>query len=300
MRIQSVFVRRFLLFSPSLIVLVLLTGCASTSATRQLGASISLKGQSVCTTAIDTYGLIEETAQTDKNQQDFAKIVTEPPQMPGLPNSKSGDFKKQLSPRIKAFRALRKSYEAFQRISESTFGSDVQAASQSLLDSTTALQGLPDISDQLRSVISGIAGRIAGQIQAGKIRKHNEVMRELAIAYRELWTEDAPIWSDYFQRVYGDYADRISSIPKEAFDEDAVDELVDDPFQSGFKIRLYKLRVRSDAQSQTLKVEEQVKDVSNALDLLVALHTELVKQKPSLQDVEETLGWINTFLKDKE
>lgn len=279
-----------------LLLAILLSGCAA-KATRSMGAAVALRGQAVADAALKAYESLEQQQAVDKRQQDFIRVVTNPNPNPStLPDAPAADFKLQLAPRMRAYRALRDAYSAFHQIADTAFGSETKKATAALTASLSNLKAIGDLPASVSSALAGLSDLVMQAVQAGEIRKHNRLLLQVTERYRLLWDADLPIWRDYVRRVYRDYADSIGSLPADKFDARAVGDLVKDPLAASLKIQLYKLQLRETALVKGDELDTRLRDVGRALQLLENAHAELAKAQPSIVDATELVDSIRGLL----
>jgi hypothetical protein len=280
----------------ALALAILVSGCAAKS-TRSMGAAIALRGQAVADAALKAYEALEQQQAIDKRQQDFIRVITNPNPNPStLPDAPAPDFKLQLVPRMRAYRALRDTYTAFHQISDTAFGAEAKKATAALTDSLSNLKAIGDLPPSVSGALAGLSEVVVQAVQAGEIRKHNQLLWQLSERYRLLWDADLPIWRDYVRRVYNDYADPIAGVPGERFDPKAIGDAVKEPVAAAFKVQLYKLQLRDAARAKTEELEARLRDVGRALQLLEDAHAELAKERPSLVDATELIDTIRGVL----
>jgi hypothetical protein len=271
-------------------------GCAA-RATRSLGAAAALKGQAVADAALRSYELIEQQQVVDKQQQDLVKILTAPNlTLPTLPDSPAPDFGLQLAPRVAAYRALRDSYKLFQQLADPVYSEQAARATDALTTSINNLNGIGDLPAGVAGAAKKLTGLAVGAVQAGKIRDHNRILLSMAETYRELWEADLPVWRDYFGRIHKDFADPVSNLSVDRFDQRAVDSVVKEPFIPAIRLQIYKLQMRDASRKRAAELEDQLLSVGRAFRLLESAHVELTKEKPSVTDVIELLDNIRAVI----
>jgi hypothetical protein len=280
----------------AVIALALSSGCAPRT-TRTLGAAAAVKGQAVADAALRSYEVIEQQQAVDKHQQDLVKILTAPnPSVPALPDSPAPDFAVQLEPRVAAYRALREAYVLFQRLADPGYSEQASRAAEALTTSINSLNGIRDLPGGASTTAKKLTELAVGAVQAGKIREHNRILLSICEAYRELWEAELPVWRDYYDRIYKDFADPISNLSLDRFDAKAVDGVVKEPFAPPLRVQIYKLQMRDGARQRAAEIEAQLVSVGRAFRLLESVHAELAKQKPSIPDVTELLDQVRAAL----
>jgi hypothetical protein len=278
------------------LAVVLLSGCAAKT-TRTLGAAVALRGQAVADAALKAYEALEQQQAIDKRQQDFIRVLTNPNPNPStLPDAPAPNFTLQLAPRIRAYLALRDAYTAFHRIADTAFGTDTGMATAALTASLSNLKAIGDLPQSVSGALAGLSDLVVQAVQAGQIRKHNRLLLEISQRYRLLWEADVPVWLDYVRRIYKDYADPIGTVPADRFDQRAVGELVKEPVAPALKMQLYKLQLRDTARLKGEELEDRLREVGRALQLLESAHAELAKSRPSIVDATELVDSIRTLL----
>lgn len=280
----------------ALVLAIFACGCAAKSA-RSMGAAVALRGQAVADAALEAYESLEQQQAIDKRQQDFIRVMTNPNPNPStLPDAPAPDFKLQLAPRMRAYRALRDAYTVFHQISDTSFGAETRKATAALTESLSNLKAIGDLPPSVSGALAGLSDLVVQSVQAGEIRKHNRLLLQVTERYRLLWDADLPTWRDYVRRVYKDYADPIGSVPGDRFDPKAVGDLVKDPVAAPLKVQLYKLQLRDAARVKADELETRLRDVGRALQLLENAHAELAKDRPSLVDATELVDAIRGLL----
>ena len=278
------------------LAVVLLSGCAAKT-TRTMGAAVALRGQAVADAALKTYEALEEQQAIDKRQQDYISVLTNPNPNPStLPDASAPNFSLQLAPRMRAFRALRDAYTAFHRIADTSFGTDTATATAALTTSLSNLKAIGDLPQSVSSALAGLSDLVVQAVQAGQIRKHNRLLLEITQRYRVLWEADVPVWVDYVRRIYKDFAVPIGTVPVDRFDQRAVSELVKEPVAPALKMQLYKMQLRDAARLKGEELEDRLREVGRALQLLESAHAELAKARPSIVDATELVDSIRALL----
>ncbi|MEW6161847.1 MAG: hypothetical protein AB1606_00775 [Nitrospirota bacterium] len=279
-------------------LVILINGCASQSSVRNLGVAVVLQGQALTDAALESYSILYQQKSIDKSQQDFIKIVTSPKPAFTLPDTQPKDFSLQLNPRVKAYQELRKVYEAFHRISDLSFADQTKNATESLHKSIRSLKDIPDLPSPVSNIFPKLSALMIETIQAAEIRKHNAILLEFCKAYRELWEQDIPLWKDYLERVYKDYADGLISLNPTSFDEKQLSEIVKEPFSKEIKVGLYKLQKRGISEAKRQEIEAKLDSITRAFGFLAAAHSELAKEEPSLTDLMYIVDSIQSILKE--
>jgi hypothetical protein len=275
---------------------LLLTGCLRTAAVRTLGSAVAMKGKDVSSSALSVYDELAKQADIDRAQQDYIKVVTSPdPERGRLPDTQSRPFARQLEPRIAAYRALLDAYSKYQTLSGKDFGKQTETAAGSLLTGMKSLSGVPDLPSAVTTLLPKVAGMIMEAQRAKDIRKYNRALVELSTAYQSLWDRDLPIWKQYLERIYGDYADGFKSVDVTRFDRAALAGAVKDPFTVEIKMGLYKLQMRNDAFRQRDALIGRLDQVSESFRQLESGQAELMKAKPNVADALAELDQINSI-----
>lgn len=274
---------------------IVASGCAAKT-TRNLGAAVALRGQSVADAAVGSYDALEQQQALDKRQQDFIKILTSPNPTAANPDTKAQDFSQQFQARARAYRALRAAYAAFHQLSDRAFGTETASATTALAQSITSLKGISDLPKGVVPLISGLSNLAVQGVQAGEIQKHNRILLGISQAFRTLWEDELPLWQAYLSRIYNDFADPIGSVPTDRFDPKGVSELVKEPFTPVLRIQLYKLQLRDDARRRRDELDARLRDVGRALRLLESAHAELAMTTPSIADVTELVDTIRALI----
>lgn len=256
-----------------------------------------MKGKDVSSNALNAYDDLSKQADIDKTQQDFVKVVTSPnPGGSRLPDTPARPFSKQLKPRIAAYRALLDAYSKYQSLTDKDFGKQTSDAAGALVTSVKSLQGVPDLPSAVQTLLPAVVGLITSAQQSRDIRKYNHALTELSRTYESLWDEELPLWKEYLNRIYEDYADGFRSLDADRFDPKQLSEVVKEPFTEKFKIGLYKIQMRNEAFSRRDALIAKLDAVSQSFRQLNSAQTELVKAKPNVADALAELGQINSTI----
>lgn len=293
--------RRPFIFHVAILVALSAAGCATTPRTVPLGGTVARAGIEVSEAAIDEYERLDELAEIAVERNLVGTVVALPPASKIVPKPGEPDrFGEALDQRRDAFQALGEAYESFNRLSDTAFAADTEAAAVKLADAAAALAGAAEAplpGEQALGRLPGLAGFAVGKIQAGQIKEQNEALSKLASSARELWNHDLPVFERYIDTVYDGLPAIIADLPASAFDMAAVGSAVADPYPPEVKLRLYKLRQYRDAASAKSQEKQRLADVSRALAALESAHVELQKDQPSPSDVIGDVRRIGELVK---
>lgn len=279
------------------LMLLLIHGCFTPKNVRTLGSAVAIKGKDVSSTALSAYSELAKQPDIDKAQQDFVKVVTSPnPTSANLPNTESKPFTKQLQPRIAAYKALLNTYSTFQILTDKDYGAQATTASSSLLSSFNALKSVPDLPDSVTTALPSLTGIITEAQRAKDIRKHNRALTQLSKAYGLLWQDDLPVWQDYLNRIYQDYAQGLSTLDAQRFNETSLAAFLKEPFSKDINVGLYKIQRRNAAYAERDAILDKLRRVNQAFTQLESAHAELAKAQPNLIDALAALDSIDGIL----
>lgn len=206
------------------------------------------------------------------------------------------DFTKQLGPRVAAFRQLRTAYLEFGKLSGKDYGADTSAAVNSLTSAINSLTSIPDLNEQTRGFAAEVAKQIVGRIQAGEIQKQNKQLLRVTEAFSKAWSADQPAWEDYTKRVRDSYANTLTSMTIDDFDEKRLADSLDSPFNKASNVLLYKVRLTSGTSSVIDQAEAGLGVTAASLENAKAAHEELTKPQPVLAQVQFFLDSTLTLL----
>lgn len=281
--------QRLFIFQVAILAVLSAAGCATTPRTVPLGGTVARAGIEVSEAAIDEYKRLDELAEIAVERNLVGTVVALPPASKIVPKPGEPDrFGEALDQRRDAFQALGEAYESFNRLSDTAFASDTEAAAVKLTGAAAALAGAAEAplpGEQALGRLPGLAGFAVEKIQAGRIKEQNEALSKLASSARELWDHDLPVFERYIDTVYDGLPAIVADLPASAFDMAAVSSAVADPYPPEVKLRLYKLRQYRDAASAKIQEKQRLADVSRALAALESAHVELQKDQPSPSDV---------------
>jgi hypothetical protein len=265
----------------------------------ELSGKAASKGVAVSQQGINVYNLLTEQSGIDKLQQDKVKILTHPnPAAMALPDTKVQDFGGQIEARIKAYKSLLETYQAFTLISDSRFGDKTKEALSALQESYNSIEKLPDLPASVADKLPDVAKMISQSIQAKKIKKHNLVLFKLSQLYLDLWNADLKQWNDYVDMIYNSYATGLNTIDSKRFDLEKIRSQSQEPFSDeAIVVLLYRLQYRQQIANQRDTVKKQLTDFGQALAELNRVHAEIAKTKTDITDVTNMLNTIESLLK---
>jgi hypothetical protein len=281
-----------------LIIILLLSSCASTQLI-ELGAKASTKGTEVSQKALDIYSLLSQQSAIDKSQQDKIKVLTHPsPATMPLPDTKAQDFSKQIAARVKAYQSLLNTYRAFSLLTDSKYGDKTQEAVSALQESYNSIEKLPDLPAAVSSKLPAVSKMITQSIQAKKIKVHNQVLYSLSQLYLTLWQEDQPVWNEYIDRIYDDYASGLNTIDSKKYDTKKIAEISKEPYSDvSILILMYRLDERDKIVEQKNEIKKQLDDFGKALSELNQVHAEISKSATDVSEATKMLTSIENLLK---
>lgn len=283
-----------------LLIFLLLVSCSSTKVI-ELGGKAANKGTDVSQNALDLYSTLQQQADIEKSLRDKCDILANPdPTSMTLPDNKIKDFTKQIAPRIKAYQSLLNTYRAFALLTDSKYGDKTKEATSALKDAYNAIEKLPDIPSAISAKLPDVLKMVTQEIQAKKIKEHNNILYELTKIYILLWDEDQKIWNDYIDMVYNQYANCLNSVNSKKYDVKKIADLDNEPYSDDATIILmYRLKNRNDIFKQRDAIKEQLIDFGKALSELNKAHSEIAKQKTDISEVISILNSIENLLKQK-
>ena len=95
-----------------------------------------------------------------------------------------------------------------------------------------------------------------------------------------------PAWNRAIEGAYVmELPQSLLSLSDGDFDQAAVAKLVPEPLSLPLKMRLYRMKILTDADSAARAAEKPLADVSTALGSVEDAHEELAKDQPSITDV---------------
>lgn len=282
--------------APAALLLTILfaVGCVS-SRTAPLAKTVAARGQEVATAALAFYDEVDATLARDKTQQDFVRVLRLPAGS-DFPDTPLQDFSEQLKSRREAFKALKIAYGRYQALADSTAPADAAAATGGLVDAINSLNRAPAISAQARSLLGGASGRLLEAQRARGLRRHHQALLELVNAYRTVWLEDATAWQELFAGVEQSYTSAVAGIPPTSFDAGKIAGLVQEPVAADRRLLVYQLNLINAERARNAASAEKMHAVTRALDALVAAHSALAGDKPSITDVTQSSNQILTLL----
>lgn len=279
---------------------LLLVGC-DVATIKQLGAKVGLRGQDISSSAITTLNNIRDLESKDYAQKTISAVIVTPidpnsATKVAFPTITHDSLLEQVQLRINAYKQFGKAYEAIQQLSEKNFGEQTQKVASELVNSVTAIKGIPNLPGPVSAAIPAVASIVVETKQANAIKKYNAILAKLSLAYKELWDSDKQLWKSYFDRVKNSYVNSLKSVPDDRFNVAKLKELVGQPFTDAYLVTLYKANesARLDREMQTL--QSQIDAVSEAFRLLNKAHEDLDNEKPSYGDVNAMLDRIITIL----
>jgi hypothetical protein len=284
---------RWRTLAPLLALLFLCQACSSPATTQQAAAKAALAGQQLCDAALTTYKDLASFQQIDQDQQDQLNALSGSSHV-----AKTTSFAAELLPRIAAYQSLKETYATFGNLASTDFSGQSQKAASGLLDSVNALKAIPKLPDTVTKLIPDLTAQVVGQIQAGDVRKHSQVLAQLEKAYQAAWEADRVLWMQYVNKVYSSYADALPNVPDDAFDAKAVADQLKTPFAQKAQIPLFKQKLALDARQPVDHVEQDFDAVSKAFDLLQIAHAELQKKAPAPDVIGYTLDTALAIAKD--
>lgn len=281
------------------LVILLLSSCGSTKII-ELGGKASTKGTEVSQKALDIFVLLSQQAEIDKSQQDKVKVLTHPsPDQMSLPDTKIQDFSAQLSLRVKAYQSLLNTYKVFTLLTDSKYADKTQEAVSALDESYHAIEKFPDLPSAVSEKLPEVSKMISQNIQAKKIKAHNQILFSLTQLYIKLWDEDQKLWNDYLDRVYDDYATGLNTVESKKYDAKKISEFSKLPYSDEtIVILMYRLEQRDEIIKQKNEIKKQLNDFGKALKELNKVHAEISKSKTDISDVIKQLNAIENLLKE--
>jgi len=280
---------------------VLLISSCTSSKIIELGGKAADKGTEVSQKGIDIYTTLSQQSDVDRYQQDKVKVLTHPnPIGMPLPATSPKGFPKQLSLRIKAFQSLLNVYKVFGLLTDKEYSNKTSDAVSALRDAYASISTLPDLPADVSALLPGVAGAIANNIQARKIKQHNLILFELTKAYLTLWNKEQPLWEDYIEQVYiRTYADALKGDLSNRYDPARVAEISKEPYNNNVIVLMYRLKERDDIINSSVLLKKQLNDFGKALSGLNKAHSEISKQRPDIQIAISTINSIENLLNQK-
>lgn len=277
----------------ALVLLVCSSGCQSSATIQQAGSKAALAGQQLCDAAITTYTALAQMQQVDREQQGFLNAMSGIARVPTTTS-----FSLEIESRVRAYNALKETYQAFASLSQTDSGGQVKQATQSLETSIGAIRQLPKLPDAVGQLLPDLAALATSQIQAGEIKKHSRIMFDLEKAYQALWDADRPIWTAYINKVRSTYADSVISIPDTVFDQRALADTMKTPYVTTVTMALYKQQLASMADVPVNQIIQNMDNVTKAFGALRSAHGELQQPSPALANIDYALNTALSLLKD--
>ncbi len=162
----------------------------------------------------------------------------------------NADMSVQLAPRVAAYKSLLRTYSTYQDLTDKNFGAQAETATAALLTSYNALKAIPDAPAAVAAAAPALAAAITEAEQSRQIRKHNRALSELTKKYQTLWQSDLPIWKQYLDGIYNQYADGLSGLGSDRFDPSRLNALTKQPYSKDMDSGFFKLQQMDAARAQ--------------------------------------------------
>lgn len=281
-------------------ILLLVCGTAcDTAAIRKLGAAVAAQAQLTCDKAISAYDHLDNWQARMEEEEIKLKLITHPLQ-DNLQITQVGTTVKRLELQIElrrqAYRALRNTYQAFNRLTDEAYAKSASEATSSLLGSINAIKQIPDIPEEPKGIVSRLVGEIVSQVQAKKIRQHNEQLSKLAEAYKVLWEADRPIWEKHLDDTSKIAASGIDGLLESLMNMERLNKIVNTPYVDSLNFRFYKQQGISSLHTERDKLKKEIGAVGKAFGLLADAHGELRKERPVFDNIVDFLTSIKNVL----
>jgi hypothetical protein len=283
-----------------LVILLISLGACGTTRTVPLGGAVAQAGIAASEGALSAYDTLDGLAEVERDRARFGNILTFPagvePWDVDLPRR---EFTDALAVRRDAFRSMRAAYQQFNRLSDTAFAADAEAAGRDLgaaLNGFAQAAQTPLPGEQVVAGLPNLARLATEQFQAGAIKEHNRTLAELARAAKLLWDSDLPYWDRYIDTVFDSLVNQVRSLPDGAFDKARLAQSIPEPYADHIRIRLLKERFATEANVEKAKIRGQLHDVSRALAALELASTELAKDQPSASDAAYWIGQVRGLL----
>ena len=277
----------------------MLSSCASTKII-ELGGKASTKGMEVSQKALDVYTVLSQQAEIDKSQRDKITVITNSnPAIMSLPNNVVPNFSEELAPRIEAYQSLLNTYKAFTLLTDTKFGDKTQEAVSALQKSYNSIEKLPNLPTTVSAKSTKVSKMIIQEIQAKKIKKHNQILFDLTQLYIAAWDEDQKFWNEYIDLIYNNYSNRLDSLDVKKYDAKKITKNAEEPYNEEIVILMFRLEKRDKIVKQKNEIKKQLNDFGKALKELNKVHGEISKSKTDVSDVINMLNTIENLLKQK-
>jgi hypothetical protein len=282
-----------------LVLGLLLSACAIFSPrTGPLAVSAASAGNAATDAALRSYGDLEGLYLTELRSRKTGDLLTHPGKPDYTKLATMSDDEKRLAAawaesietRRQAARNLQQAYSAFNRLAQGEFGANTEAAItrlNSAVSSFAAARGHPfPNGGPIPDFVGSGANLVIQGLQARAIRQHNRNLAELVRQFHALWDADVPAWNRAIDGAYVmELPPSLLSLSDSDFDQAAVGRLVTEPLSQPLKMRLYRMKILSDATSAASAAKAPLADVSEALRAVEHAHEELAKDQPSITDV---------------
>lgn len=277
-----------------------MSGCG-TEEIRKLGASVAAQGQLTCDKALLTYEKIEDWQARMEAADIKLRLLTHPApdqvKLTGI-NSSVNPLQREISVRKKAYKAIKDTYEAFNRLSDPAFAKNTEDAAKSLVASINSIEQIPDISSSAKGIISSALGEIVRQVQAGKIKEHNKQLSKLSEGLEALWNDDKKVWQDHLDATCRIAESGIDGLKEDRFDLARLKDFVKEPYSQSRNLLLFKQQEIEKHRSRRDEIKADLDKVGKAFELLESTHSELKKERPVLDNVVGFLAAIKYVLSE--
>jgi len=290
-----------------MMLVAFVTACENTSGLRQHGASVAAAGQSVSQVALDATTEITALQDTMANYRAIDVVLKAKADDTDLQiksaidkansDKKFTERKNKLAASLarwgKAYKALAKTYQSFQKLADPAFEADVETAANDFRTAVTGLDAIKKVPD-----LSGVAKLLVAQLQAGKIREHNNVLLKLAEGYADTWSATGAVLKTEIDMIYSDHiATFHNPVVGQFTDTKKLQAQVSYPVPTHKLAWIYRIEEVRKLEKERDLLKAKLRAVDKAFSALKKAHLELAKEKPSFQVVIESVQTINTFAK---
>ncbi len=279
-----------------ILLISLLVQCYTARSIVDLGNKTAKAGSSVTGEILKCYALMGNQAFVDQRQQEMIRLLSYPdPRRVMLPAIRVRQLK-SLPAKINAFTSLQTVYKSFETLTDGTDKDASRDAMTSLLNSYFTIKKLPDLPHAAQQILPGATSEFTVATQANKVKEQNEVLGKLSAAYLEIWKKDLPVWKEYIDRIYLDYAKAVYALPESRFDPQAIKKLVNQPVNTKYQIIFYKDKVQQDAKQQIATINDELDQTTYAFETLIQSHQAVTQRPVSVSAVSAMLNSINSTL----
>lgn len=277
-----------------------LAACQSSTLVRQEGFEIAKQGIAVTDAADGALRSIASVQRRDAEFQLFDNAVNahlqakisysyqglDAPQKPQI-----------LATRLGMLSEVRGAYEQLLALSDPALATEGAEAASGVLDAIGTIKALPEIPTGAQKAITAAAAAAITYAQASDIKELSKAYLALATALRDLWKEEAKVWTEnYIDEVYRGHAKKIAQYKDDRFDPKSVAGIVKNPFVPAVRYRHYRGQLIAETHQEWKSARQKFGAVSSALDKLVDAHAELASSEASAADIVQILRDIRSVL----